>query len=135
MDFFKLRKIEEEDIQNIVVAAGGKLAVPDDSVEKEFNADFLLGEAVLELKLAEDEPLEKIERQKKLAALFAANQPGRPVLVLDPALLNEDGKRTYYRLLEGPIKKSVKKAAKQLTVTNNKNGGKLSRVLIAINNG
>ena len=135
MNYFRLRRIEEQDFDAIVVSAGGQRAVPDECVEKVPNADFLLNEAVLELKITEEEGLQKVERQSKLAELFAEEQAGRPVVVVDPNLLDEDGRRKYYRILEGPIKTSVKKAAKQLDSTGKKLGGSAVRVLVAINNG
>jgi len=135
MEHFRLNKLNEDDIDMVVAAAGGCRAVPDHSIEKRLNADYLLGDAVLELKLFEEEGLEKQTRREKLARLFKANQPGRPVVVLDPMLLGESERRSYYNILEGPIKTQVKKAAKQLDSTAKTQVEPCLRVLLAVNNG
>ena len=80
-------------------------------------ADYELNEALIELKLVEEEGFDKEERQVKLANLFKENQPGRPVVVINPRLLDAAGQREYYNIVSGPIKTHVKKAAKQLENT------------------
>lgn len=135
MEYFRLRRIEESDIETIVQNAGGRRAVPDESVEDDPNADFILNEVVLELKIVEEEGFEKAQRQQKLAELFSTNQPGRPVLIIDPQRLSPREAQRYYRILEQPIKGGVKKAARQLESTNQMNGGERRRVLVVINNG
>ena len=115
--------------------AGGRRFSADHSREAEQNADFVLGSAILELKLINEEGLEKAERQRKIAELFRASQPDRPVIVLRPNLLDADGQRAYYSAMMGPIKNHVEKANKQLKRSAERIGGNPARVLLLINNG
>lgn len=110
----RIRPLSESIFNEIIELAGGKRAHPDQDRRDARNADYVLGEAVIELKILDDEGLSKGERQAKLAALFVAQNPDRPVYVLDRAALNLDGQRAYDRAMEGPIKGAVKSAKAQL---------------------
>jgi len=59
MDHFRLNKLKEVDINVLIDAVGGRRAVDDHSTEGSLNADYLLDEAVIELKLFEEEGLER----------------------------------------------------------------------------
>ena len=135
MEHLRIRSLTEADVNAIIADAGGQRVVADDSREDTLNADYELGEALIELKLLEEEGLSKKERRKKLASLFAAGAPERPVVVLDPENLPEEQRRTYYNLMSGPVKTALKKAAKQLEQTRIKLGRNQVRVLLLINNG
>jgi hypothetical protein len=135
MDYVRIGKLEEGDFDAIIERAGGRRLSADDSREERPNADYALGETVLELKLVEEEGLEKVERQRKVAEIFRPQQPDRPVIILRPELLDADGRRAYYSAMAGPIKGNVKRAAKQLEETAKWLGGQAVRVLILINNG
>lgn len=94
----------------------------------------MLGSNVIELKILEDEGLDKPERQQKLAKLFREKFPSRPTIVLDRGILDLQGQRCYDRILEGPIKTAVSSARQQLQQSRkelNSNG----TVLWVINNG
>jgi hypothetical protein len=134
LDHFFLQRISERDLDTIVETAGGTRVVEDDSRETELNADYLLHESIIELKLIEEEGLEKAERRRKIAELFLDNQPNRPTVILDSALLSDTGRREYRRAMSGPIKTHVKKAAKQLRATAAKLRDCQSKVFLAINN-
>ena len=135
MDYARIGKLEENDFDAMVTHAGGRRLSVDHSREDRPNADYALGEAVVELKLVEEEGLEKEERQRKVAEVFRAQQPDRPVVVLRPELLDDAGQRAYYSAMAGPIKGQVKKAAKQLQVTATGMGNEPVRVLLLVNNG
>lgn len=135
MDYLKIGRITEADFDEMIVAAGGRRYVADHSAEQYPNADYILNEAILELKLIEEEGLNKNARQKKIAELFRLQQPERPVIVLSPDLLDEDSQHTYDNAMAGPIKTAVKQAAKQLQSTQTRLGDNRVRVLIAINVG
>lgn len=135
MDHIKIGKFEESDFDGILAKAGGQRLSADEGRERQLNADYALGEAVVELKLVKEEGLEKDDRRRKVAAVFRAQQPDRPVIILRPELLDEDGRRSYYSAMVGPIKGHVKKAAKQLEVTAARVGGQPVRALLLINNG
>lgn len=102
---------------------------------EEDSADYILNEAIIELKLVSEEGFEKTERQKKLAALFRKTQPKTPVVILKPEQLGEENSRDYYRIVETPIKSACKKASKQLQKTAARFDNQPLRVLIILNVG
>jgi hypothetical protein len=135
MDVIKINKFTESDFDQIIFESGGKRYVQDSSIQKKSNADYIVNEVIIELKLLDEEALEKGIRQKKIAALFKEVQPERPVVIIDPSILTEEQKRKYYNLCEGPIKTGVKKAAKQLDQVYTDTGKNKLRVLLIVNNG
>lgn len=132
MDYLRIGRILEEDFDLMVEEAGGSRYSTDHSRESEKNADYRLGNAIVELKIIEEEGLEKETRQQKLAALFRQAFPAKPTCILVPNLLEKDDQRKYYRILETPIKTHVKKADKQLAASASEGE---ARLLILVNNG
>jgi hypothetical protein len=110
----RIRPLTEDRFNEIIERAGGRRAHLDDDRRATRNADYILGDAIIELKILDDEGLSKIERQGKLAALFTTIDPDRPVHVLDRRLLDRLGQRSYDRAMEGPIKGAIKSAKGQL---------------------
>ena len=133
---FRIRPIAESDIEQVVVGAGGARAHPNADRRSQRGADFVLGRSVIELKILEDEGLAKPERQQKLAALFQSVRSSRrrPVIVLDPSILDENSKHSYHRILEGPVKKAVSSARQQLRQSRTELGS-TTCILWVINNG
>lgn len=130
-----MRPLTENDVDEIVRAAGGSRAHLDAHKRDRPGADYVISEAIIELKSLDDEGLAKPERQAKLAALFRKHQPDRPVIVLDREALPEDAQRDYDRILEGPIKTAVAKASKQLKQSRAEHSASSVSVLMVINNG
>lgn len=130
----RIRPLTEECFDEIVELAGGRRAHPDHDRRAARNADYILGDAVLELKILDDEGLSKVERQAKLAALFTALDPDRPVHVLDRQLLDQAGQRAYDRALEGPIKGAVKSAKVQLVQSRSEFPETKRSILMIVNN-
>jgi len=135
MEYLTINRLHEADFDKIIASCGGRRAVVDNTRSKELNADYLLNEAIIELKLIGEEGLSKKTRQKKVAELFRATQPDEPTLVLDPNLLDEKSKKMYYNLMEGPVKTHVKKAAKQIDQTQRSLDQTKIRVLLVVNDG
>lgn len=135
MESFRIRALREADIEEIITAAGGFRAHPNAERRHHPGADFCLGEAIIELKIIDDEGLAKPERQNKLAALFSEIEPVRPVVVLDRAVLSVDQQRRFDRILEGPIKSAVAKARRQLSQSRAEFPDKGSSILFVVNNG
>jgi hypothetical protein len=129
MEYIRIRRLDESDFDDIVKAAGGS-RIPEDG-----SADYELGAAFVELKLVEEEGLEKRTRQAKLADLFKQLRPAAPTIALLPETLGSAGARAYYNILSGPLKTHVKKAADQLSRTRERRNTVASRVLVIINNG
>jgi len=131
---FRIRRLSEAEIEAVVIGAGGRRAHPDADRRSLRGADFVLGSSVIELKILEDEGLDKPERQRKLAKLFRGRFPSRPTIVLDPSLLDTQGQRAYDRIVEGPVKTAVSSARKQLQQSRSEHNARCT-VLWVINNG
>lgn len=130
----KLHRISEDDFDGIVANAGGKKVDDGTGEQGEKSADYLLNDVVIELKIVEEEGLEKPERQEKVARLFREQFSDYPVVVIDPYIVSTDTRNKLFRFLEGPMKSLVKKASKQLAQSADKHNAK-ARALIIFNNG
>ena len=135
MEYMRIARLREEDFDGIVTSCGGHRAVVDHTRSKAQNADYILNEAIIELKLVDEEGLNKENRQKKVAELFRAVQPDKPTVVLDAEMLDGGSKKVYYNLMEGPIKTHVKKASKQINHTQKSLRETKLRVLLVVNVG
>lgn len=135
MDQFRIRPLTEADIKRIVERCDGEVAHPDADRRAAPGSDFILGGAAIELKLLDEDGLEKIERQSKLAALFRGEGFSAPVVVLDRANLPNENKRRYDRIIEGPIKSAVASARKQLKQTRAERPETSLSILWVLNNG
>jgi hypothetical protein len=133
-ELIRINRLTESDITAIVDAAGGVRYSADDSKEQRLNADYVINNAIVELKLVEEEGLEKDARQKKLSDLFVKYDTC-PVVVLDPKILSNEDQKKYFNILEGPIKTHVKKASKQLKSTHSRLPRDYKKILLIINNG
>ena len=135
MEYMKIGKILEGDIDSIIIEAGGRRLSDDSSREIDSNADYIFFDSVIELKIIEEEGLAKYERQKKLAELFKKSLTPRPTIVLDPSLLSAENQNKYYRIMSTPMKTAIKKASKQLKKSKENFDDIQSCGLILINDG
>jgi hypothetical protein len=129
MDLVRIKSLCESDVDEIIRNAGGRRLLQDGL------ADYQLNEAYIDLKLLEEEGLNKETRRKKVAELFMKRYGDRPVIIIDPCSLDELGQRDYYNILSGPIKTHLKKAAKQLEITTKTCSQPGVRVLLMVNIG
>lgn len=121
-------------MESVLVEAGGRRAHPDAHLRKEKGADFILDDAVIELKILEEDGLDKPERRARLADLFRRHWPDRPVVVLDPGALPPMELRTYKAILQGPIKSGIAQAKKQLSQSRLEFPNATCSVLMIVNN-
>lgn len=136
LDLPRIRPLsEEKDIDFVIEAAGGRRAHPDSDRRAFRNSDYLLGRSVIELKLLEEERLDKAEAQEKIAGLFGPLDPDRPVVVVDPATLSEAGRMEYATIMRAPIKNAVRSASGQLKQTRSETDPNAANVLFVVNNG
>jgi len=136
MDYMRIYKLREDDFDRIIESAGGKRLSVDDSRETLRNVDYILNDAIIELKFVEEEGLDKQKRQQKIADIFKKQFPEKPVVVLDPKLLDEKGRNDYYKAMSTPIKVHLKTAAKQLKqVTQKPAYDKKTKVVVLLNVG
>lgn len=119
----------------MVFAAGGRRAHPDADRRSKPGADYILGNAVLELKFLDDEGFSKPERQKKLASILRPAFPNRPVVVVDRKEFAPKVQRLFDRAIEGPIRNAVSKARVQLKQSRAEFPETNCSVLIVVNNG
>jgi hypothetical protein len=106
-------RVTEEFMDLVVVDVGGVRLIEDN---KHRMADYRIGNWLFELKDLQEEGLEQPERQTKLARLFVPCAGDLPIR-LDPNLLPEQDRRTFFDILSGPIQTQVKSASKQIRST------------------
>ena len=135
MDTFRIQPISEAAVDEIIIAAGGMRAHPDADRRQKPGADYLLGDALIELKVLDEDGLSKPERQQKLAELFRRFGDKRPVVVLDRDRLPDSGQREFDRILDRPINGIVKKARDQLLQSRREYGQATCSILMVLNNG
>jgi hypothetical protein len=135
VEHFRLAPLTEADVRAVIESAGGHIAHPDQDRRRAQGADFVLGNAVLELKILDDEGLGKPERQAKLGALLERLHPGRPVVVVDRSALGDADRREFDRVMEGPIKAAVASARKQLRQSRREIADVDCSILLILNNG
>jgi len=131
---FHIQHLTEREIEAVVLSAGGQRAHLDADKRSLRGADFVLGSSVIELKILEDEGLDKPGRQQKLAKLFREKFSTRPTIVLDRNILDLQDQRSYDRIIEGPIKTAISSARQQLQQSRKELKSK-GTVLWVINNG
>jgi len=131
----RIRPLTEEICNEIIESAGGRRAHTDHDKRQNRSADYILGDSVIELKILEDEGLNKSGRQRKLAEIFTALDPDRPVYVLDRDQLDLSGQRAYDRAMESPIKGAVKSAKGQLVQTRSEFPDTKRSILLLVNSG
>lgn len=128
MDYLEFSSLTEKDFDEIIFNAGGKRYTDNSSIQKGLNCDYILDDAVIELKIIEEEPIEKKQKQEKFVNLFPAY--AETVLLIP----TKEQKYEYYKILESPIKSALKKASKQLQKSAETIGAKL-KIAIIMNNG
>ncbi len=115
--------------------AGGRRLHPAAHTETVKGADYRLGRAVIELKMLDEEGLDKPERRAKIAALFRKHEPGRPVIVIARDRLPEADRAAFDRIVQTPVKTAVAKAKDQLRQSRLDEPDADRSVLLVVNNG
>jgi hypothetical protein len=111
-------RVDESFIDRIVIRAGGRrLTDAERNYEKTRNADYRLGNFIIELKDVQEEGMEKPERQHKLAALFLRYFPDETEILIDPKQLSPEDARLYARIVGASVRERVKDAASQIKAT------------------
>lgn len=113
-------RITEDFIDAIIVAAGGhRLTDEEANHEQTKNADYLIGNLVLELKILEEEGLRKKTRQVKVGELLSDGEFGDGVesIAISEHSVTPEQRRKFLDLLGRPIKSAVGSASKQIRAT------------------
>lgn len=129
MEYISFSKITEKDFDDIILNAGGKRYTDDATIQVK-NCDYILDDSVIELKIIEEEPIEKKSKQEKVAKLFSETSKAKTI-VLDP---DEDLEYEYYKILSTPIENQLKKASKQLNYSAKEVNANI-KIAIIMNNG
>jgi hypothetical protein len=130
----RIRPVAESDLEAAIIKVGGRRAHEDAERRDKVGADFIIGSALIELKILEDDGLDKHERQEQLAGLFGPLQAASPVVVIDPYALSEADLRTYKTIMQGPIKSGIAHAKKQLSQSRLEHPTATCSVLMVVNN-
>jgi hypothetical protein len=105
-------------------------------LEGRLNADYLAEGTIIELKILEEEGLEKAERQTRLAKLLSVSKSNRSEVDITFENIAASVKQEVQKIISMPIQTAVKKASKQIRDS----GEDLGRekdigVLLIVNNG
>lgn len=130
MEYLNFSVLTERDFDEVVLNVGGRRYTDDPTIQ-ESNCDYILSDTVIELKIIEEEPIEKKTKQEKLAKLFRSDIK---TVILNPLDLDIYGKRKYYQELADPIRRRLKKASKQLKTSAAKINAQV-KIAIIMNNG
>lgn len=104
--------------------------------EGRLNADYLGNNAIIELKILEEEGLDKESRQAKLAKLFSEAHPNSSQIDLTFENVPASIRREVQRVVSMPIQRAVKKASRQIAHSAEDLGRQSDTgVLLIVNNG
>jgi hypothetical protein len=112
-------RINEAFVDSMIVLAGGRRLTQEECGAGEENADYLIGDCVLELKEIREEVFadDKVSRQHKLAELLIPYFPHQTEIRIDPGILSPEDGRRFDDLIGTPLKTAIKKAAGQIKAT------------------
>lgn len=100
------------------------------------NADYVIPGYIIELKIIEEEGLDKKERQEKLAKLYASAYPNQNEIDISLENTPEEIRRKVENIVSGPIQTAVKKASNQIRETSEDLDLDASiGILVIVNNG
>ena len=128
MEYLNFSRLTEKDFDDIIAMVDGERFTYDPSIETK-NCDYRYENILIELKIIEEEPIEKQSKQNKLAELFRSDIK---TVIINPLDLDFENKRKYYNELSTPIKTAIKKASQQLKISS-ENGE--YKITIIVNNG
>jgi hypothetical protein len=104
--------------------------------ERRLNADYLGNNAIIELKIIEEEGLDKESRQATLAKLFSKAHPNSSQIDLTFENVPASIRREVQRVVSKPIQSAVKKASRQIAHSAEDLGCQSDTgVLLIVNNG
>lgn len=134
---FPIPCITEKFVDDIVFKCGGRRPTQKETNNEAIkNADYLFDNAIAELKIIEEEGLEKEERQSNIANIFKEIYPQADFVNIVQALEDTTVKRKYLGIIEKPIRKAIRKASKQLKSTSSFLGWENpEKIIIVVNNG
>ncbi|QPJ61522.1 MAG: hypothetical protein G3M70_06310 [Candidatus Nitronauta litoralis] len=134
---FSIPRISESFIEGIAISLGWKRYLDiKEQIEGRANADFIAEGSIIELKILEEEGLEKAYRQDNLASLFCHLSKNATEVNIDFDSIPEEISHEAEKLIAKPIQKAVKKASKQIRCTReDMNLTQSKGILLIINNG
>lgn len=104
--------------------------------EGRLNADYLGDGSIIELKMMEEDGLDKEDRQEKLAKLFALSHPNSSHVDLTLEKVPASISREVQKIVSMPIQGAVKKASRQIAHSAEDLGRRRDNgVLLIVNNG
>lgn len=133
MEYLKFSTFIESDFDEIIYNAGGYRYTDKHEVKDgERNCDYILDDAVIELKIIDENPTDKIkDKEEKLTKLANPFGTETKTVVLEPI---EDNQYEYYKILSTPFKNNLKSASKQLQKSSKKLNKK-NKIAIIMNQG
>lgn len=134
---FPIPRMTESFIEDVVFSIGWKRYTDiGPLIAGRANADFIAGVSIIELKILEEEGLEKVERQKKIAKLFQDYKEVKGEIDLEIDTIPDGIRPDMEELVSKPIQGVVRKASKQIRHTREDMNLHSSKgILLIVNNG
>jgi hypothetical protein len=110
-------RITEHFMDSVIEEAGGRRLRENEKKPGFRNADYIVGDFIFELKDTQEEGLEKLVHQRKLAELFQPYYHGKSEISIDPSVLSKPDYLKYLDVISKPIKTQIKSASKQIKET------------------
>jgi hypothetical protein len=129
----KVPRITEADIDAVVCACGGVRIQLDNKQNEYPHADYHIGNTLLELKILEEDPLLKEEKQLKIADYYKDTEGD--TIVIEEYNESKGRDRKFLHIFETPVKTAFKKASRQLQSSRSKMGDAGINGLLLINDG
>ena len=132
----RMPAFNEQSVDRAIQKAGGhRLTKEEANNQQTLNADYLLGDWVIELKELEEERLLKPSHQDALATLFEKYSCDDH-LEIDYDVLSAEDQRLFVKSACGPVRHALEKASKQIAATKAHLGNsKAKGAVILLNNG
>lgn len=109
-------RITEKFMDGVIQEAGGsRLEYDNNEGNKARNADYILGDYILELKILEEERLFKDSTRDKIADLLYDSSLKH--IEISPENLSQTELNYYFNIFRTPIQNAVKSASKQIGAT------------------
>ncbi|KAF0190495.1 MAG: hypothetical protein FD165_2663 [Gammaproteobacteria bacterium] len=133
---FPIPRITESFIDGVIENLGWRRYVDiREPLDGEMNVDYVSPHELMELKIFEEEGLQKSERQTKIAALYREVASAGAIVDIELDHVPDDIRREFETLVSRPLQSAVKKAAKQIRSSSATLGMEGGGILIGVNNG
>jgi len=105
-------------LDKMIMRAGGRRLTDEERADdEEENADYVLGEFIIEGKDLQEERLAKEEAHKRIAEIFWPYFEEDAVVPIDPSILSESDWQLFIEVMARPLRRRIEKSSSQIKAT------------------